>query len=143
MYYFDVQPGSFEEALDMFSSFFTCPLFNADSTSREITAVDNENTKNLQSDNWRGYQLLKSLALPSHPFSYFSTGNNETLRLNPEKEGIDMRSLLLEFYAKHYSANTMKLVVYGKESLDVLQDWVESKFSLVPNKDYRIPREGL
>ena len=121
VYYFDVQNPSFEEALDMFASFFTCPLFNADSTSREITAVDNENTKNLQSDNWRGYQLLKSMAKESHPFSYFSTGNDETLRTTPESNGINIRELLLEWYAKHYSANIMKLAVYGSASLDEMQ----------------------
>jgi len=121
VYYFDVQNTAFEEALDMFASFFTCPLFNADSTSREITAVDNENTKNLQSDNWRIYQLIKSLALADHPYSYFSTGNEMTLRIQPEKLGINIRELLLEWYAKHYSANIMKLAVYGKESLDTMQ----------------------
>ena len=53
VYYFDVQNDHFEDALDLFASFFICPLFTESSTSREIQAVDNENTKNLQVDPWR------------------------------------------------------------------------------------------
>ena len=48
VYYFDVQNGAFEEALNMFSSFFTCPLFSEAATARETNAVDSENQKNLQ-----------------------------------------------------------------------------------------------
>lgn len=59
VYYFDVQSDSFEEALNMFAAFFICPLFTESATEREVNAVDSENTKNLQADNWRQYQLLK------------------------------------------------------------------------------------
>ncbi len=48
VYYFDVQNDHFEKALDMFSSFFTCPLFSESATNREINAVDSEHAKNLQ-----------------------------------------------------------------------------------------------
>lgn len=48
VYYFDVQNDHIEGALDMFASFFTCPLLSDSSTAREINAVDSENTKNLQ-----------------------------------------------------------------------------------------------
>ena len=34
VYYFDVQNAYFEGALDMFASFFWCPLFDESSTSR-------------------------------------------------------------------------------------------------------------
>jgi insulysin len=48
VYYFDVNSGFLEPALDLFASFFTCPLFGESSTNREINAVDSENSKNLQ-----------------------------------------------------------------------------------------------
>ena len=48
VYYFDVQNDHIEGALDMFASFFTCPLLSDSATSREMNAVDSENTKNLQ-----------------------------------------------------------------------------------------------
>lgn len=97
-------------------------------------AVDNENTKNMQSDMWRNFQLIKSMAKQDHPFSKFSTGNLETLKTAPEKEGLNIRDLLLDFHAKYYSANIMRVAVYGSDSLDTMQQWVEDKFSGIENK---------
>mmetsp|Transcript_656 Transcript_656/g.751 ORF Transcript_656/g.751 Transcript_656/m.751 type:complete len:612 (-) Transcript_656:104-1939(-) len=134
VYYFDVQNTAFEEALNMFSSFFTCPLFTETATARETNAVDSENEKNLQSDMWRHYQLMKSMAREDHPFHSFSTGNADTLTKGPQSEGKNPRDVVIEFYNKYYSSNIMKLAVYGKDSLDVMQKWVEEKFTAVPDK---------
>ena len=49
-YFFAVSNPAFEGALDRFSWFFKVPLFNEDSTTREMNAVDSEHKKNLQSD---------------------------------------------------------------------------------------------
>ena len=38
----------------------------------------------------------------------------------------------------HYSSNIMRLVVYGRESLDELQKMVESKFSDIPNRQRKL-----
>lgn len=142
VYYFDVQSDYFEKALDMFSAFFTCPLFTESATLRELNAVDSENTKNLQADSWRQYQLLKSLAKENHPFSKFSTGNLETLKSTPEKMNINIRDLVIKFHETYYSSNIMKLALYGKESLDVLEGYAKSMFSSIPNKNlerYEVP----
>lgn len=139
VYYFDVQNEFFEGALDIFSAFFKCPLFTEEATGREMNAVDNENTKNLQSDGWRDYQLLKHHAKSDHPFSNFGTGNLETLKNVPESKGLSTRQLLLDFHKQFYSANIMKLVVYGREPLDVMQKWAEGKFSAIENKDVSVP----
>eukprot|EP01038_Epipyxis_sp_PR26KG_P014143 gene14143-18981_t len=133
VYYFDVQPDFLEGALDMFASFFTCPLFSETSINREMNAVDSENSKNLQSDPWRKFQLLKSLARSDHPISMFSTGSLNTLSKIPESKGLNSRDVVIEFYKKYYSANLMTVSVYGKESLDQLEGWVREKFSAVPN----------
>lgn len=125
----------FYGALDRFAQFFVEPLFLESTLDRELRAVDSENKKNLQNDQWRLAQLSKSLSNPKHPFSKFSTGNLETLRDVPEKRGIKIREKFIEFYEKHYSANRMKLVLLGKESLDELEQWVEELFSGVKNKD--------
>ena len=109
VYYFDVQNEFLEGALDMFASFFTCPLFSAASTDREINAVDSENTKNLQSDTWRKFQLLKSLARADHPLHSFSTGNLQTLGEEPKKLGKNIRDLMMQFYERYYSANLMRV----------------------------------
>jgi insulysin len=96
-------------------------------------AVHSEHEKNIQHDHWRQYQLEKSLANPAHPLSRFGTGCAETLRDEPARLGIDVRAALLEFHARHYSANRMTLAVVGRESLDELQHLVEQLFGSVCN----------
>jgi insulysin len=128
-------PSPLLGALDRFAQFFIEPLFLESTLDRELRAVDSENKKNLQSDQWRLHQLKKSLSNPKHPFCHFSTGNLETLKTAPEAEGINVRDKFIEFYEKHYSANRMKLCVLGREPLDVLQAWVIEHFSSVKNKN--------
>lgn len=80
-------------------------------------------------------QLNKSLSNHDHPYSHFSTGNLQTLKEEPEKRGLDVRSEFIKAYDKHYSANRMKLVVLGRESLDELESFVSEFFRDVKNKD--------
>ncbi|KAL4864515.1 hypothetical protein BDV12DRAFT_201037 [Aspergillus spectabilis] len=122
-------------ALDRFAQFFVSPLFLENTLDRELRAVDSENKKNLQSDLWRLMQLNKSLSNPAHPYNHFSTGNLQTLKEEPQKRGVDIRNEFINFYEKHYSANRMKLVVLGRESLDELEQWVSELFAGVKNKD--------
>nr|XP_027070779.1 insulin-degrading enzyme-like 1, peroxisomal isoform X1 [Coffea arabica] len=132
-YYFDVNPDSFEEALDRFAQFFIKPLMSPDATTREIKAVDSEYQKNLLSDGWRMSQLEKHLSSKDHPYHKFSTGNWNTLELRPKEKGLDTRQELLKFYKEYYSANIMHLVLYGKDSLDISQKLVENKFQEILN----------
>ncbi|KAJ5641894.1 Peptidase M16core [Penicillium lividum] len=122
-------------ALDRFAQFFIAPLFLESTLDRELRAVDSENKKNLQSDLWRLMQLNKSLSNPKHPYHHFSTGNLQTLKEDPQKRGLEIRSKFIEFYKKHYSANRAKLVVLGRESLDTLEEWVSELFKDVKNQD--------
>ncbi|KAI9792346.1 MAG: Insulinase (Peptidase M16) [Piccolia ochrophora] len=128
----------FYGALDLFAQFFVAPLFLSSTLERELQAVDSENKKNLQNDTWRLRQLSKSLSNPRHPYCHFSTGNLETLRDNPRARGVEIRGEFIKFYEKHYSANRMKLAVLGRESLDELEQWVNTLFSAIPNKN--LPR---
>ncbi|KAL8788751.1 MAG: hypothetical protein Q9195_007158 [Heterodermia aff. obscurata] len=122
-------------ALDRFAQFFIAPLFLSSTLDRELRAVDSENKKNLQSDAWRLMQLNKSLSSSKHPYHHFSTGNLETLRDEPRKRGVDIRKEFIDFHDRNYSANQMKLVVLGRESLDELESWVADLFAGVRNKD--------
>eukprot|EP00164_Ancoracysta_twista_P004346 GFYU01005855.1.p1 GENE.GFYU01005855.1~~GFYU01005855.1.p1 ORF type:complete len:919 (-),score=364.90 GFYU01005855.1:59-2815(-) len=139
-YYFEIASPHLQPALDRFAQFFISPMFSANSTDKELHAVDSEHKKNLQSDRWRFFQLLKTISDDSHPFHHFGTGDISTLKTTPEKKGISVREKLMQFHHDHYSANLMKLVVYGKESLDTLQDWVKGIFHEIPNKDYPRPK---
>ncbi|KAJ1927451.1 metalloprotease [Tieghemiomyces parasiticus] len=138
-YHFTVNSEYFEGALDRFAQFFLAPLFNQDCTDRELKAVDSEHKKNLQRDVWRQNQLLRSLTDPDHPMCNFGTGDIKTLKEIPERKGIDVRAELLKFHQTYYSANLMRLAVFGRDSLDQLTEWVVTKFSGVVNKDRPYP----
>ena len=130
-YFFKVSSDQFRPALDIFAQFFISPNFNADSIERELKAVDSEYNKNLLDDNWRTYQLIRSMT--SSPFNHFGSGNSETLNI----PGI--RDMVIEFYQKYYSANLMTLALYGKESTEVLDEYARALFSSIPNKNIELP----
>ena len=54
------------EMLDIFSQFFVAPLFTESATLRELNAVQNEHSKNLQSDSWRNDLVSFCLLLSCH-----------------------------------------------------------------------------
>ncbi|KAI8924023.1 Metalloenzyme, LuxS/M16 peptidase-like protein [Entophlyctis helioformis] len=138
-YYFEVAADHLEGAMDRFAQFFISPLFSESCTERELNAVDSEHKKNLQSDDWRNYQLFKDLCNPSHPYNKFGTGNLETLKDIPLSKDLDLRRILLDFHDQYYSANIMKVAVIGKEPISQLIDWVVSKFSPIKDKDTPVP----
>ncbi|XP_071090018.1 insulin-degrading enzyme-like [Haliotis cracherodii] len=142
-YFFDITPGNLAGALDRFAQFFLCPLFTSSATDREVNAVNSENDKNLQSDQWRLMQLEKSLADPSHDFSKFGSGNKQTLDTLPRERGQNTRDELLKFHSKYYSANVMGLCVLGKESLDELSEMVVPLFAGVENKSVSVPEWNI
>ena len=100
-YYFNVEADFFSTALDMFAHFFIDPLFSVGSVMDEMNAVNAEHEKNLQSDSWKVWQLLKNVSNPAHPFSQFNTGSLETLNKS------DIHEQLLHYYNNSYSANTV------------------------------------
>ena len=124
-------------ALDRFSQFFIQPLFLTDTLDRELRAVDSEYKKNLQSDAWRLMQLSRSTSNKEHPIHKFAAGNYRCLYEEPVTRGVDIRKRFIQFHEACYSANRMKLVVLGRESLQELECWVQELFSEVPNKDLR------
>lgn len=139
-FYFDIIPDKFEQGLDRFANFFTCPLFTESATDREINAVNSEHEKNLACDVWRIRQVNKSLANVKHPYNKFGTGNLKTLVDDPKEKGIDVRSELIKFHQKWYSANIMSLAVFGKETLDELEEMIIAKFSNIINKNITATR---
>jgi insulysin len=129
-YFFDVNAPYLPEALDRFAQFFIAPRFDAAYVDREKNAVEAEFQMGLKSDSRRGLDVLQTVMNPEHPYSQFSIGSLETLGDRPDAS---IRDELIRFYKAHYSANVMRLVVLGSESLDELQSLVVPLFSAVPN----------
>ncbi|KAJ1925563.1 metalloprotease [Coemansia sp. S17] len=115
------------------------PLFNTDCIDCKLKAVDLEYKGNLQLDYRHTYQLVAGATNSVHPYSWFTTGNTETLKGASEELGLDLHEELIKFYHKYYLPDIMRLVVVGSHSLDVLSEWVTSKFSDIESKENTRP----
>ncbi|TXS91407.1 peptidase M16 [Parahaliea maris] len=133
-YFFDINADYLPEALDRFAQFFIAPRFDAEYVDREKNAVQAEYQMGLKSDSRRGLDVLQEVMNPEHPFSQFAVGSLESLADRPDSS---IRDELLSFYETHYSANAMRLVVMGRESLDELEALVTPMFNQVPNRRYQ------
>ncbi len=131
-YFFDIDAAYLEPALDRFSQFFSAPKFDAKYVDRERNAVESEYRLKIKDDARRSQDVLQEQVNPQHPLSKFTVGTLETLA---DFDNRPVRDELLAIYQKYYSANIMKLVVFGSESLDELQAMVEPRFSTVANND--------
>jgi secreted Zn-dependent insulinase-like peptidase len=129
-YFFDIDAVHLEPALDRFAQFFSAPNFDAKYVDRERNAVESEYRLKLKDDSRRGLDVLQEQVNSQHPLSKFTVGNLDTLA---DFDGRPLRPELLAIYKKYYSANIMKLVVLGSESLDELQAMVEPRFAPVVN----------
>ncbi|DBA04210.1 TPA: hypothetical protein N0F65_004318 [Lagenidium giganteum] len=133
-YMFEVGPAHLEHALDMFAHFFISPLMKAEALERELSAIDSEFIQATQNDRIRLQQVLSDTSVPSHPYHRFGWGNRKSLMEDPARRNINVREEILKFYTQNYSANIMKLVVCGDNSLDEMEKWVRASFTQIPNK---------
>lgn len=129
-YFFDVDKAYLEPALDRFAQFFIAPLFSPGYVEREKNAVDSEYRARLETDGRRVMDAQKQLFNPDHPYARFHIGSLETLA---DRKDDRVRDDLVAFYRKHYTAESMALVVLGRESVDTLAGWVREKFAAVPD----------
>lgn len=134
-YFFDIDAPALPEALDRFSQFFVAPLLNPEYVAREMNAVEAEYRMGIKSDGRRMLDVIRELASAEHPFSRFAVGNLESLADRP---GQDIREDLLAFYKKYYSSQSMRLVIYGPQSLEELSALAEKYFSDIPNRGYPV-----
>ena len=140
VYYFDMNAESdskMAEGLDRFASFFTSPLFTESATGRELNAIESENSKNLQSDAFRFYQIEKSRASSKHPYSKFYTGNKATLLEGTQRQNLDLRTELIKFWSTFYNADQMSLAVIAPQSIESLKKMILDSFPNIRNNSDR------
>ena len=138
-YFFQVQHAHLAGALDIFAQFFIAPLFLEGSVDREIDAVNSEHMQGTQNDGYRMHYLTVKAITSHHRVSRFGTGNWDTLQTQPKAAGVNVRDELMKYHSARYSGNIMSLVVYGRESLDELEQFVKTSFDGV--KDQQLPRD--
>lgn len=124
VYMFSVNNDSFEKALDLFSHFFIDPLFKASEVGRELHAVDQEHSKNIQNDSRRKWMIFKETGNQNHPNRAFATGNAATLGHIP-------REALINWYSQNYSSSLMHLVIYSPLPMETLKELTIKDFSPV------------
>ena len=128
-YHFTVSPMGFLETLDIWAQFFICPSLKEEAIKRELNAVDSEYQNSLSKDWYIYWSIMRHTMKPNHPLNKFSCGNRETLMKPNIYETVN------QFYNEHYSANLMKLVIVGNNSLDELDHTTRAIFSQIKNKN--------
>ncbi len=131
-YFFDIEHGYLEPALDRFAQFFIAPLLDSSYVEQEKNAVNAEFLAKINDDDRREWDVIRNLINPVHPASVFAVGNLATLA---DREEQAIRDDLLGFYRNFYSANLMTLTVVSNQKLDDLQKMVESRFAQIPNRN--------
>ena len=130
-FFFEVGAASLAPALDRFSQFFISPTFDENYIDSELKVVDAEYQMLKGNEGWVSMSLMKPAVNPDHLFSRFEAGSRQSLagdKINPIKNRV------ADFYNTYYAANTMTLVVLGKEPVEALQKLVEKNFSTIKSK---------
>lgn len=130
-YYFQIDNGSLEPALDRFSRFFIDPLFDPQYVDKERNAVNSEYSLKVKDDARRYREALKQTGNQAYPASQFSVGNLDTLS---DSDVSTIYDAVKAQYDKYYSADIMTLSVLGNYPTEQLMAWAEAKFADVPSK---------
>lgn len=133
-YRFLAPNSAFDESLDRFANMITAPLFDPEYSQKEISAVDNEWTSRYGHGVSRA--IIGQLVDSSHPITKFMAGNSETLN---RAEADKLHAAMKYFYRTYYSANLMRLVIYGRDGVDTLERKARQKFSQVQNSQIDRP----
>ena len=137
-YFFDIDPGALEGALDRFSQFFVSPLFNADRLESERNIVHSEYMARIRDDARRENDVLNALLNPENPTTGFSVGSRETLADRPEGEP-SLRERVIDFYEHHYDANVMQLALVAPQPLDEIETLVAERFADIADRGLEPP----
>lgn len=130
VYFFNVLSNNLEDVIDIFSRFFIDPLFNINSVSREINAVNSEHLKNYNNDIWILRQVILNLSEKDHIINRFSTGSHETLGSNINK----VRDAMIKFYNTYYCANNMCLTVQSNKPIKDVEKIIKECFNNIKDK---------
>jgi protease-3 len=134
-YMMEVDPPAFAEALQRMADTLARPLLDPIYADKERNAVNAEMESKKHSDGRRLAMLMLSTLNPDHPAARFTGGNLETLS---DKPGSPLHDELIRFHQTWYSANLMKGVLYGPQSLDELEALARGEFAVIPDRQARV-----
>lgn len=140
-FFFTINSERFNEAFDIFSRFFIDPLFSGEYVEKEVNSVNSEFERNIQLDSKRKEMVLRQIANADSLFHRFSTGNKKTLLQYAQKNNIDLKEKVYQFYKNNYRPDNMKLIVYGNKPIDIYKDLVNTIFSEINAPHGSIPEK--
>ncbi|KAK5961939.1 Axl1p PWA37_000828 [Arxiozyma heterogenica] len=115
----------FDLAMDIFSSFFTNPLFSTNLLNKELYVIQSEHDSNISNIDKIFYHGTRLLSYKEHPFHQFSTGDITSLS---KISGSDLKSILIEYFNQNFFATNMTLVIKGPQSVNMLTKLAVTKF---------------
>jgi insulysin len=133
-YHFICDTDHFNDIFDIFINFFIHPLFDENSISREINAVDAEHNKNVGIDSWRLERLIELIG--EEPLNKFHTGSKKTLNVK------DIRKYVIDFFEKYYSSNIMNIVIMSPKPFDEIEKIITEPIKLIKNKNIKMETFG-
>jgi secreted Zn-dependent insulinase-like peptidase len=140
VYFFDINAHSpnFELIADVFSRFFIDPILHEETLSREINAVNNEYENDLNSNEWRFQELMRTLADPQSAFNHFCIGNRDTLKINSERG--NLKNIMIEFYEKFYVSSKMHLFINSNLPIKKMKKIAVDIFGRIPSRPpFKLP----
>ena len=134
-YMMEVDPPAFPEALRRMADTLARPRLDPVYADKERNAVNAEMESKKHSDGRRLAMLTLSTLNPAHPATRFTGGNLETLS---DKPGSLLHDELVRFHRAWYSANLMKGVLYGPQSLDELERLARTELTVIPDRGAQV-----
>lgn len=134
-YMIEVDPPAFAEALRRMADTLAHPLLDPVYADKERNAVNAEMESKKHSDGRRLAMLMLSTLNPAHPATRFTGGNLETLSDKPDSR---LHDELVRFHGVWYSANIIKGVLYGPQSLDDLETLARRELAVIPDRQARV-----
>lgn len=135
-FYLEVENNALDLAVDRLADAIAEPLLEPVNADRERNAVNAEMTMARSRDGMRMAQVEAETLNPAHPNARFAGGNLETLK---DKPGSKLQDELTNFYQRYYSANLMKGVIYGNQSINQLAKLAADTFGRIPNHNAQVP----
>lgn len=131
-FHFDISSDYIAQSLSHFADMLSFPSLQEDRIENEISAIDAEFRLKQKDDLRRLYQVHKETCNPAHPFSKFSVGNEQTLRVVKIKA---LKKQLKEFHQRHYVAKNICLCVVSNIPLLDCQTMVAQRFGKLSNRN--------
>ena len=116
-YFFTIQKSYLFEALKIFLQFFINPTFNPKYVEKEKHAVDNEYSKNIESDMWKLSDIINLCTKKTHPLRHFSTGNCDTLKCDTSSNNNFILENLHLIFNEFYILPNMIFVIYHNKNI--------------------------